>query len=154
MDHLAEALENPVILATLENAGWDDQYRSDAAEWEQLLRSEGFSVTRHGLLALSALGGLTIDPPRRNGAVYGSGQLVMDPIFAASGEAARIKQREAEFGLALCPVGEWMGEYVLLVAEDGSVWAETTFQVLRVAPDLAQALRVMIVADVAPEPAG
>lgn len=101
--------------------------------------------------ALEELGGLTVNPPRRDAAAFGSGPIVMDPLLAASGEVDRIRQREAELGIALCPVGEWMGEYVLLVAEDGSVWAETTFQVLRVGENLAEALRVMIVADTAPE---
>ncbi|MGB6059973.1 MAG: SUKH-3 domain-containing protein [Microthrixaceae bacterium] len=145
------AAEHPVVHATLERAGWNIAYRCDTSEWDRALRSEGFSVNTPAMKVLSELGGLTVNPPRRGAAVYGSGPIVMDPLLAASGEADRIKQRESELGLALCPVGEWMGEYILLVAEDGSVWAETTFQVLRIGENLATALRVMIVADTAPE---
>lgn len=148
----ARAAAHPVVRASLEEAGWSTDYVYDAAEWDRALRLEGFSVVAPALKALKELGGLTISPPRREGAAFGSGPIVIDPLWAASGEVDRIRQREAQIGLALCPVGEWMGEYILLVAEDGSVIAETTFQVLRVGSDLADALMRLIVAETALEP--
>ncbi|HTO00072.1 MAG TPA: SUKH-3 domain-containing protein [Microthrixaceae bacterium] len=148
------AAEHPVVRATLEDAGWSVAYRCDTEEWDRALRLEGFSVSASAMKVLAELGGLTVNPPRRDDAAFGSGPIVMDPLLAASGEEDRIKQRETELGLAVCPVGEWMGEYILLVAENGSVWAETTFQVLRIGENFAAALRVMIVADTAPEQVG
>lgn len=151
MSLIALAAAHPVVRASLEEAGWSSDYRHDTSEWDQALRLEGFSVTLPALKALTELGGLTVIPPRRDGGAFGSGPIVMDPLLAASGEADRIKHREAQLGLALCPVGEWMNEYVLLVAEDGSVIAETSFQVLHLGDNLADALRLMIVADTVPE---
>ncbi|HVF76211.1 MAG TPA: SUKH-3 domain-containing protein [Acidimicrobiales bacterium] len=152
MSLISLAAEHPVVRATLVEAGWSAVRRRDASSWDRVLRQEGFSVTEPAIEVLEELGGLTLSPPRWAAAAFGSGPIVMDPIMAASGEAARIKQRERELGLVLCPVGEWIVEYVLLVADDSSVFAETTFQVLRVGRNFGEALRVMIVADPAPEP--
>lgn len=49
------------------------------------------------------------------------------------------------------PIGEWLDEAILLVTEDGSVLAETTFEVSRVGKGLARALRLLILADAEPE---
>jgi hypothetical protein len=146
-----EAAEHPVVRATLEEAGWSPEYRYDASEWVEALKADGHSVTEPGVEALEELGGLTIVPPR-SGAAYASGTMIMDPVFAAIGEALRIRDREAKLGLTLCPIGEWGNASILLVADDGSVYAETTSQVFRLGGDLAQALRRLIVADTVPEP--
>jgi hypothetical protein len=140
-----------VVRATLEGAGWSPEYRFDASKWARALKADGFSVTAPGVEAMEELGGLTIVPPRGPGAAYASGTMIMDPVLAAIGESLRIKDREAELGLALCPIGEWGYASILLVADDGSVYAETTFQVLRLGEDLAVALRRLIVADTVPE---
>lgn len=143
-----------MVRAALEEAGWTSGYHHDTRQWLRSLRAEGFTVVAPALEVLRELGGLTITPPRRDDAAFGTGIAIIDPLWAASGEVDRIREREHELGLGLCPVGEWMGEYILLVADDGSVMAETTFQVLRVGRDLADALHRMIVADTPPEPVG
>jgi hypothetical protein len=148
----AQAAVHPVVRATLEEAGWNAEYRYDASEWARVLEADGYSVTPPAVEAMEELGGLTILPPRRSGAAYASGTMIMDPVFAAIGESPRIKLREAALGVRLCPIGEWYSEYILLVADDGSVYAETTFQVRRLGNDLAEALHRMIVADTRPEP--
>ncbi len=84
---------------------------------------------------------------------FGSGVIVMDPVAAATGELPRIQEREASFGTTLSPIGEW-DLYILLVADDGSVLAETSFQVLRLGMNLAEALKAMIVADTLPPEVG
>lgn len=48
-------------------------------------------------------------------------------------------------------MGEWSGEYVLLIADDGEVFAETTFQLLRLGVDFDDAMLLLIVADTPPE---
>jgi hypothetical protein len=135
----------------LEEAGWSPGYHFDASKWARVLKADGYSVTAPAIEALEEPGGLTIVPPRRDTAVYGSGTMIMDPVCAAIGESPRIKLREAALGRRLCPIGEWSNEYILLVADDGSVYAETTYQVLRLGDDLAEALRRLIVADTLPE---
>jgi hypothetical protein len=139
------------VRATLEEAGWSDDYHFDAAEWARVLEADGFSVTAPGVAALEELGGLTIVPPRRSGAAYASGPMIMKPLMRI-GESPRIKLLEEALGRRMCPIGEWYNEYILLVADDGSVYAETTYQVRRLGNDLAEALHRMIVADARPEP--
>jgi hypothetical protein len=146
-----QAAAHPVVRATLEEAGWSPGYRFDASKWARVLNADGYSVTAPAVEAMEELGGLTIVPPRRDTAAYGSGTMIMDPVFAAIGESPRIKLREEALGRRLCPIGEWSNEYIVLVAEDGSVFAETTFQVVRLGNDLAEALHRMIVADTIPE---
>jgi SUKH-3 immunity protein len=145
------AAQHPVVRAALEEAGWTDEYRYDTTTLRIALQAEGFSVVAPAVEALTALGGLRVRPPRRADAAFGSGEIVFDPLFAASGEAARIRQRELQLSTALSPIGEWMGEYVLLVAADGAVFAETTFEMLRVGSDLSLALRRLIVAEDQPD---
>ena len=152
MSDVARAARHPVVRAALEEAGWVRGYTCDPVRWCEAMRADGFRVVLPAVEAIRQLGGLVVSPPQRYGAAYGSGRIVFDPVWAASGEAERINRRGDALGLGLTPVGEWMGEYVLLVAEDGSVLAETTYQFLRVGDDLCQALRRMIVADSTPEP--
>lgn len=148
---IERAAEHPLIRAALEDAGWTPAHHHDLQVWVASLRADGFTILAPALDVLRDLGGLTITPTRRDEAAFGSGVVVIDPLWAASGEAERIRERERELGSGLCPVGEWMGEYILLVAEDGSVIAETTSQVLRVGRDIADALHRIIVAETPPE---
>jgi hypothetical protein len=132
MEHEPEIWTDPLVRSHLVEAGWHLGYSYDLGHLEQRLTETGFSVVEPALALLRQIGGLTIVPPRRPTAVFGSGEIVMDPFLAVTGgEAPRIKDRETGLGLALTPVGEWCGEYILLVAEDGSVLAETSFQFLR-----------------------
>lgn len=144
---IEQAAAEPLVMAALRQAGWTEGYRHDPDEWVAELQSDGYSTFPLAVDVLRHLGGLTVNPPRHPGAVFASGPIVLDPVFAASGEADRIVRREEQLGVELCPVGEWMGEYILLVAGDGRVIAETTFQVLCVGHDIADALKRMIVAD-------
>jgi hypothetical protein len=150
MTGLDRAVSDPVVRVCLESAGWYSAYRWDAAPWLRWLGREGFSVHQAALEALTSLGGLRIVPPQSNRAVFGTGTLLVDPQWAASGESPRIRERERELGSRLCPVGEWMDEYIVLLAEDGSVLAETTYQVLKLGKDLGEALVRIIVADSLP----
>jgi len=81
---------------------------------------------------------------------YGSGPILFDPIFAATGESPRIRSREARLGTRLWPLGEWSGEYILLLGEDRRVFAETTFRQLQVGSTFSEALTGMILAEKRP----
>jgi hypothetical protein len=145
------ALNHPVVTATLTDAGWSPDRSFATDDVTAKLGAEGFHVIPLALEVLASLGGLTVKPPVRATASFGSGAIVFDPLWAASGEADRIHQRERELGVRLCPVAEWSGEYILLVAEDGQVFAETTFQLLRLGRDINEAILRLIVADTPPE---
>jgi hypothetical protein len=152
MTELTPAARNRVVRAALEESGWTPVYRFDATAWASQLRAEGFSVHPAGISVLELLGGLTIVPPRSVDAVFGTGELKVDPLWAAAGESARIADRERLVGDELCPVGEWLGEYIVLVGSAGEIYAETTFQFLKLGDDINQALVRLIVADSPPVP--
>jgi hypothetical protein len=152
MIDLTSAVSNSVVHATLVESGWTPGYRFDPTGWADRLRAEDFSVHPAGICVLELLGGLTVVPPRSVKAVFGTGELKIDPLWAAEGESERIADRERIIGDRLCPVGEWLGEYIVLVGEEGRVYAETTFQVLELGDDINQALVRLIVADSAPTP--
>jgi hypothetical protein len=78
--------------------------------------------------------------------------LLVDPEWAVAGEAERIRLREEQLGTGLCPVGEWMEEFVVLLADDGQVIAETSHHLFRLGWDASEALDLMIVADSPPTP--
>lgn len=144
------ALTNPVVRATLEDSGWNPEYRYDPSDWVESLQEEGFSVHASGLEALTLLGGLRILPPTSIAAAFATGALHVDPLWSASGESPRIRQREERLGVRLFPIGEWMDQYVVLVGDDGRVFAETTFEILELGEDLSDALIRVIVADSSP----
>jgi hypothetical protein len=138
------------VRPALIEAGWSDEYRHDPTEWLRTLREEGFSINETAGTVLTHLGGLAVEPRPLTPTAFGSGTLVFEPLWAASGEHIRIVERESQVGMTLCPIGEWCGEYVLLAGEDGSIYAETTFQMVLVGQDIAEALRTMILADKRP----
>ena len=150
MIDLTPAVSNSVVRATLVESGWTPEYRFNAADWADRLRAEGFSVHPAGIRVLELLGGLTVVPPKSVKAVFGTGELKIDPLWAAEGESERITDRERTIGDRLCPVGEWLGEYIVLVGAEGKIYAETTFQVLELGDDINEALFRLIVADSAP----
>jgi SUKH-3 immunity protein len=149
---LGQALGDPLVREALSEAGWVPEYRHDAAGWIELLRAEGFTVHAAGAEVLALLGGLRVPARRSARAVFGSGALLVDPLWAATGESSRIRSRESQLGTGLCPVGEWMDEYIVLAASDGSVLAETTFQVLQLGKDLSEAIVRIVTAESLPVP--
>jgi hypothetical protein len=147
---IERALGDPLVREALSEAGWGPGYRHDAEGWIESLRAEGFTVHAAGAEVLALLGGLRIPARRSARAVFGSGALVVDPLRAATGEASRIQSRERQLSTGLCPVGEWMDEYIVLTASDGRVLAETTFQVLQLGKDLSEALVRIVKAESPP----
>jgi hypothetical protein len=131
----------------LELAGWYDGYLFDPGGWLDALADEGFSINDAAKQVLERLGGLAVAPAQVESAVFGSGDALFDPLWAASGEHDRIAVRERQLGTSLCPIGEWCGEYVLLASDDGSIFAETSFQMVRLGSDINEALRLIVLAD-------
>ncbi len=141
---------HPVVRATLENAGWHERRVFSFDDWITRLEADSFHVVEPALTWFSTLGGLTITPPAREDASFGSGQFTIDPLWAATGESSRIHCRETTLGQHLTPIGEWSGEYILLVAADRTVFAETTVEVLWMGDSFEDALTRLILADTPP----
>ena len=140
-------LADELITSALTSAGWDASYQFNADQWLTDLAAEGFSVNALGEQMLHQFGNLRVDAIRTDSAVFGSGQFNLDPLLACTGESARIVGRESLLGTSLCPIGEWDDVYILLAGGDGCVYAEATFQVLRIGNSAADALRRLIVSD-------
>jgi hypothetical protein len=135
------------VRPALEAAGWFDDYRFDPDEWLEALASEGFTCNETARQVLAHLGGLSVAPLPNEAAVFGSGDVMFDPLWAASGESDRIALRQRQLNTTLCPIGEWCGEYILLASEDGAIFAETSFQMMKVGSDIGGALRSIVLAD-------
>jgi hypothetical protein len=149
MNHVPFVLDDE-LRPVLEDAGWSDAYRRDVAEWLPELVAEGFSINPLAQHVLERLGGLALSPRPVEVATFGSGEVVFEPLWAASGEVGRIAMRERQLDTTLCPVGEWCGEYVLLAGGDGCMYAETSFQLVRIGRNLTEALRTILLADSRP----
>jgi SUKH-3 immunity protein len=145
---------HPIVKRALCDGGWTPDRSVPAQHLLEALRLNGFHVFRDAEEILRRFGGLVIKPPERLQAAFRSGAISFSPISAALGEAPRIALRETQFGCRLCPIGEWSGEYILLVADDGRVFAETTFQVLQLGESFDDALELMICANDSPEVVG
>jgi hypothetical protein len=142
---------NDDLRTALEEAGWSDAFHFDADAWFDELRAEGFAINNQARLVLENLGGLTVRSRSVGTAAFGSGEARFEPLWAATGESDRIRARERQFGTSLCPLGEWCGEYILLAGGDGAIYAETTFQFLRLGTDIISALRTIVLADRLPD---
>jgi len=140
MTDFSVGLAHRSVREALAAAGWSASYRYDAAPWEARLVEDGYHVHAEAIKVLTTFGGLTVDPVRSASAGFRAGSLVMDPVWAAAGEAPRIHDRERSLGATLCPVGEWSDEYVVLVADDGHVYAETGRAVFDLGSDFGRAL--------------
>jgi hypothetical protein len=138
------------VLPALQLAGWTPDYRFDTSLWVTALLEDGFRINRHAQHVLERLGGLKIKPIPSASQVSGSGEAIFDPLWAATGESARIAERQRDYlapEVTMCPVGEWASEFILLMGSDGAMYAETTFMFCRVGRSLSEGLRTIVVAD-------
>ncbi|MCG5216436.1 SUKH-3 domain-containing protein [Streptosporangium soli] len=151
MGKLEEAHLHPEVRLALELAGWAPGRHYDVSPWISTLEGEGYVLFDEAIEALTQLGGLRVSPRPSPSAVFGTGQILFDPLWAAQGERPRIAVRELSINSRLCPLGEWIEDYILLIASNGDIVAETSFQMLKVASSLPDALEVMILAESRPE---
>lgn len=151
MNPINPLTRNESIVRALQTIGWSPERHLNAAEWVSALKTEGFTVFPLVEEILASIGGLHVHPVPSPDAVFGSGEFYVDPIWAASGESDRIALRQQQLEVKLCPLGEWLNEYVVLIADDGRVFAETSFQLLLLGSDIGYALETMILCEHHPE---
>jgi hypothetical protein len=72
---------------------------------------------------------------------------VFDPLYAATGEAARIGTWQDALEVSLTPVGEWCDEAVLLVDENGAMYADVAWRLDRLGCGIQEGLRVALTGD-------
>jgi len=141
---------HPTTREALHAAGWSPERRVATHRWHTLLTGDGYIWSDIIQKFLTNLGGLSILPARSQEAVFGSSTLETDPSLVI-GEYERIREREKIIGEALCPIGEWGGESILLLAPSGRVYSETTYHVLLLGQTPTEALDVIVRAHRYPE---
>ncbi len=134
----------------LREASWFPERHVPTREWYDSLTGSDYKWSGAAERFLASLGDLVIHPIKSQESIFGSGTLVTDPT-RASGEYERIAEREKSIGESLCPVGEWSGEYIVLIAPSSRVYAEMTYQVLLLGQTVEEALDVMVRAHRYPE---
>lgn len=150
MTGLDDIRKDREIATVLQACGWSPDRAVEVRHWADWYAREGYADPEPALDILRSFGGLTIVPPRRLEAKYAPGPMQFDPEWAATGEQERVADREASLGIALWPLGEWSGEYILLLGGDGCVYAETTWEVLKLGVTFSDALRSTLKADARP----
>jgi hypothetical protein len=134
---------HPKTAFMLEKAGWVEGRNTPTNAWRDALVEDGYKWSNTAEAFLNDFGGLVVSPVKDKEAVFGSGILVVDPLLCL-GEQERIKQRGYALKEELCPVGEWLGESIILISPRGLVYAETTFQVLLLGRTFIDALEVIV----------
>lgn len=138
--------DDPLVRKALIDSGWTPERAEDTTVWAQLFEEEGYGRNEDVLDILKSLGHLAVVPPTHPGQCFSSGPVVFDPVLA--NERHLIRELEKHLRMRLWPIGEWYGVYLLLYAEDGSVYADgASLGVKLVGKTFADALRLLIKAD-------
>ncbi|MEO3799386.1 SUKH-3 domain-containing protein [Nonomuraea sp. B1E8] len=151
MRELGEVDLHPKVRTAIELAGWRPGRRQDISSWVESLGYEGYDLFEEAVSTLTQLGGLRVASLPSSASEFGTGDIFFDPVWASQGERARIAEREQDIRCKLCPVGEWLDNYILLSGDDGRYFAETSFQVLYLGSSLSAALETMVLAERPPE---
>lgn len=111
------------VLSILEASGWTANRRVPTAQWVQQLESEGFTMLPDAVKVLEGFGGLQIVPQQTASDTFLKGVIRFDPVLAASGEFDRIDYWQQRLNSKLSPIAEGSKGDILLLAEDGRVFA-------------------------------
>jgi SUKH-3 immunity protein len=143
-ERLAVALGDRLVRSALESSGWRPSYRGNSTDLLAPLRREGYSNVAGASEILALLGGLEIHPKGALRRKFSPPALKLDPRDVAIDELERIREIEERLGVRLCPIGEWGGDLILLVDENGRILAESPTMLFILGDDLASALKLMI----------
>lgn len=147
---LENALKDRLVKRTLEKGGWWPGYRVDAQELLAGLWDEGYSRLPIAVEILTLLGGIRASSRGVLRRRFSPSEFEFNPWDSAVGEAPRIHDLEAKLGVRVCPIGEWGGEFILLVDENGRILSEAPYMLSVFGDDIASALKLMVRG--APEP--
>src|SRR5437762_13830514 len=111
------------LQSVLRDSGWTPERRVDITAWIDALTEEGYRFSQGAQAILSNFGGLEIIPAVSPTDAYAAGAILFDPVVAASGELDRIEYWEQQLGVTLSPLAEIAGQDILLLAQDGRVFA-------------------------------
>lgn len=131
------------IISTLEDCGWYRERSILTTEMRDALISDGFYWSENADRFLTEFGNLTIYPVRVMESKFASGHFSTNPLLAL-GESSRISEREVDIGLRLTPIGEWMGEALILIDGSGKFYFETPYAFLHIADDKIRLFETLV----------
>ncbi|WP_422771119.1 SUKH-3 domain-containing protein [Plantactinospora sp. WMMC1484] len=112
------------VLKALDASGWSVDRAVDAGQWVEPLEREGYRVHTLAIAALSALGGLSLEPRNAVGPNFANDEPYnFDPIAAGSGQRALAVEVETVLGGQYFPIGEWLSYSSVFLEAGGRVVA-------------------------------
>ena len=137
---------DPRVEEVLRTAGWFPGRSVQTSQWVDPLVAVGYKPLRIAIGILENLGGLEIKPPLSESNVFYPSTIIFDPVYAASSEFDRIQKWEAEYGLALFPLGEYDPSYILLCSGGGEIFGAREQWFYFLGKSIEEALEVRILA--------
>jgi hypothetical protein len=151
MSNPKQVVNDPVVRATLEAAGWYEGRDVGVTDWVRKLTGHGIAAFPSAVAVLREFGGLRIKPPFIQGATFLSTDINFDPVWAADGSWDGPLDWSKDLGKKLFPIGEWEEQFMLLAAEDGTIYADVEGEFSLIGEDIYQALRLMVLREKHPE---
>lgn len=111
------------VLKSLILSGWTPWRRVSTIAWTSQLETEGYKISEESIRIMRSLGGIFLADRKAQSGGYYLDSILFDPLEGGSGEQDRIAYWEAQLGLQLTPIGVIRGWGILLVAHDGSIYA-------------------------------
>jgi hypothetical protein len=135
---------SPEVEDVLLQAGWFPARSVATSQWVGPLEQVGYKPFPAAIRILENLGGLVITPPTNESNLFYPGQIVFDPVFAASSEFKRVEKWQDEYGLRLFPLGEYDPLFILMCSDNGRIFGarEQLFHFLGATIEVALELQI------------
>ena len=111
------------LQSILRRAGWTPDRFVSASEWVAILETECFTMLPEAVKILESFGGLRVVPQKTASDAYLAEALLFNPVMAATGEFDRVDFWQRRLNLRFSPLAEISGGAILLLADDGRVFA-------------------------------
>ncbi|GIF42560.1 SUKH-3 domain-containing protein [Actinoplanes xinjiangensis] len=136
------------LKATLSVAGWAPDRRVDVTPWVVPMEREGYRVHDLARDVLSSLGGLSVDPVKREGPNFVNDEpFNFDPFLAASGQLEIVTRLEQLLGGSYSPLGEWTNYLSVYIESRGRVVMVGGGYIWELGRNLEEALRLALFAE-------